>query len=182
MKQRIALKVTLIYAIFGGLWILFSDTAVEMFVQDVATLTRLQMIKGWFFIFCTALIFYMLIRRYTARIIRSEEASRVSERRYRGMFEDSPISLWEEDFSAVKKHLGRLRDSGITDFRTYFETHPETVRECAELVKIVDVNKETLEMFQAESKEALLANLVRVFGDQSYEVFREQLISLAEGK
>ena len=50
------------------------------------------------------------------------------------------------------------------------------------MAKIVDVNKETLKMFQAESKEALLANLVRVFGDQSYEVFREQLISLAEGK
>ena len=50
------------------------------------------------------------------------------------------------------------------------------------MAKIVDVNKETLKMLQAESKEALLANLARVFGDQSYEVFREQLISLAEGK
>ena len=115
---------------------------------------------------------------------RVEDKLRENESRYRQFFEESPISLWEEDFSAVKQYLDRLRDSGVSDFRDYFASHPETVRECAQLVKIVDVNKETLEMFQAESKEELLANLVRVFGDQSYEVFSEQLIFLIlhEGK
>jgi len=114
----------------------------------------------------------------------TKEALQESEDRYRQLFEESPISLWEEDLSGVKKYLDRLRDSGISDFRTYFETHPETVRECAGMVRIVDVNKATLEIFQAESKEELFVNLVRVFSDKSYDVFEELLISLtlAEGK
>ena len=46
----------------------------------------------------------------------AEENLRESETRYRSLFEDSPISLWEQDFSAVKRRLDRLREDGITDF------------------------------------------------------------------
>ncbi|MCP4677314.1 MAG: PAS domain S-box protein, partial [Deltaproteobacteria bacterium] len=35
---------------------------------------------------------------------RMEEALQESEKRYRKLFEDSPVSLWEEDFSAVKSY------------------------------------------------------------------------------
>ncbi|MEA1921275.1 MAG: ATP-binding protein [Pseudomonadota bacterium] len=123
-------------------------------------------------------------RNYFRAIRQANEKLCESESRYQQLFEESPISLWEEDFSAVKQYLDRLRDSGISDFRTHFASHPETVHECAQLVKIIDVNKATLEMFQAESKEVLLANLVQIFGEQSYEVFSEQLIFLIlhEGK
>ena len=180
--RHIAFKVTAIYTVFGVLWILFSDLVVEMFVQDVTTLTQVQMIKGWFFVFCTALILFLLVRRYTAMLIYSDKALCESEIRHRSLFEDAPISLLEEDFSVIKKNIIRLRESGITDFRTYFETHPEIVRECSEKVRIIDVNRAALEMFQAESREALVTNLGHVFKEQSYEVFREELISLAEGR
>jgi DNA-binding NtrC family response regulator len=63
-----------------------------------------------------------------------------SEARYRGLFEDSPVSLWEEDFSAVKKRLDGLRKRGVKDFRAYFKSHPQVVKECAALVQILDVN------------------------------------------
>ena len=39
-----------------------------------------------------------------------------SEKRYHGLFEDLPIALWEEDFSALKRHIETLRQSGVTDF------------------------------------------------------------------
>ena len=51
----------------------------------------------------------------------AEDALQKSETRYRGLFEDSPISLWEEDFSAVKTYLEDLRESGIKDFRAFFK-------------------------------------------------------------
>ena len=47
----------------------------------------------------------------------AEEALRRSEARYRDLFENSPISLWEQDFSAVKQRLDMLRKAGVTDFR-----------------------------------------------------------------
>jgi PAS domain-containing protein len=39
---------------------------------------------------------------------RAEEARRESEARYRELFEQSPVSIWEEDWSAVKKMIDGL--------------------------------------------------------------------------
>ncbi|MBU1232078.1 MAG: hypothetical protein KKD01_08275 [Proteobacteria bacterium] len=111
-----------------------------------------------------------------------EASLRKSESRYRGLFEEAPISLWEEDFSAVRKYIDQLRSAGITDFRSYFISHPESVDTCAQLIKIIDVNRETLKILGAGSKELLYGNLDTVFGQKSYEAFREELICLAEGK
>ena len=39
----------------------------------------------------------------------SQERLREEEERYRMIFEESPISLWEEDFSEVKRYIEKLR-------------------------------------------------------------------------
>ena len=114
--------------------------------------------------------------------IRQEAALHQSEQRYRRLFEDSPVSLWEEDFSEVKKCIDILRSKGVSDFRAHFAEHPEDVSRCSRLVKILDINKVTLEMYEAENVSDLQAHLVEVIPKDSLDVFREQLIALAEGK
>ncbi len=113
---------------------------------------------------------------------RALEALRASQERYRRLFESSPISLWEEDFSLGKQWLDSLRAQGVSDFRRYFREHPEQLARCAGLVRIVDVNQATLELVGAKDKQELLAGLPRLFSDESLEVFREEVIALAEGK
>src|SRR5215216_4699539 len=54
---------------------------------------------------------------------------RASEARFRGLFEHAPVSIWEEDFSVVRQYIDHLRDSGVVDFSSYFNTHPEVVAE-----------------------------------------------------
>ena len=105
-----------------------------------------------------------------------------SERRFRGLFEHAPLSIWEEDFSEVRQSLDALRLSGVVDLASYFDAHPEFVAENAKRVKIVDVNSATLEMFQAESKAELLADLSRVFGPESLIPFQQELLALARGE
>jgi PAS domain S-box-containing protein len=112
---------------------------------------------------------------------RAEEALRESETRFRGLFEQTPVSLWEEDFSLVKLRIDQLRASGITDLRAYYREHPEEVAQCAAMVKVVDVNQATLRLYGASSKEELLAGLDKTFGEESYQAFAEQLAALAEG-
>src|SRR5690606_12698547 len=68
----------------------------------------------------------------------ANEFKEKNERRYRSLFEDSPISLWEEDFSSVKKKLDELKQAGVKDFETYFSKHPQVVIECAALMKILN--------------------------------------------
>lgn len=71
-------------------------------------------------------VIYQEFRDISDRKRTADELQQTMER-YRTLFDDSPISLWEEDYSAVKAYVEQLRDEGVTNFREYFETHPEAV-------------------------------------------------------
>src|SRR5215471_2567913 len=111
-----------------------------------------------------------------------EDALRASEQRYRELFEESPISLWEEDFSAVKTHIDDLRAAGVTDLSSYFAAHPEAVLECARLVRIVQVNPATVELAEGTSEQDFIANLGDTFTSETYELFAQELVALASGR
>lgn len=117
----------------------------------------------------------------TSRVQASAEVQR-SERYARDLFEHSPVSLWVEDFSAVKNLLDGVRARGIVDFKTFLGVHPEFVTRCMQEIRVVDVNQQTLRMFGATSKDMLLKNLSHVFRDEMHESFAEQLMDLWEEK
>ena len=59
-----------------------------------------------------------------------EDARRLlagSENYSRGLFAHSPVSLWVEDFSGVKKLIDEIRAQGITDLRVFTDVHEEFV-------------------------------------------------------
>jgi PAS domain S-box-containing protein len=89
----------------------------------------------------------------------TEEVLRESEARYRALFDDSPVALWEEDFSEVKLQFERLRAAGITDFKAYFDDHPQFVRELISKIKVLDVNESALTLYEAQDKTTLLGSL-----------------------
>jgi signal transduction histidine kinase len=111
----------------------------------------------------------------------AEQALRESETRLRSLFDDSPISLWEEDFSAVKRRLDDLRAEGVVDFDVYLCQHPEVVSECIALVRVLDVNKATLTLFGATSKENMVKNLATSLPEAGNESFRTELVWIASG-
>ena len=109
----------------------------------------------------------------------AEETLRTSELRYKGLFEDSPIALWEEDFSVVKGRLDAMRKEGITNFQEYFTLHPESVAEYAALVKVLDVNKSAIKLLGANKKEDLFGGLTdRLKYERNHE-FQRELINIA---
>ncbi|PWH18018.1 MAG: hypothetical protein DDG60_00985, partial [Anaerolineae bacterium] len=98
------------------------------------------------------------------------------------LFENSPISLWEEDFSAVKQRLNALKQQGVTDFREYFQAHPAFLKECVALIQSRDVNQSTLTLYGAPDKDTLIKNLPRVIGDGTNSSLIEQFVNIAQGK
>ena len=114
--------------------------------------------------------------------LQARRALQESELYARGLFENSPVSLWVEDFSAVKRLLDEVRSQGIRDFKTFLKVHPEFVVRCMHEIRVIDVNQETLSMFGADSKAMLLHHIGKVFRDEMQESFAEQLLDLWDGR
>ena len=112
----------------------------------------------------------------------AEEALKESERRYRNLFEDAPIAIWEEDFTELMEYLEGLKNSGISDFRSYFESYPDEVIRCASLAKLISVNKATLNLYEAESISDFSDGLKSISCSESFKAFREVILGLMEGK
>lgn len=100
----------------------------------------------------------------------------------RNLFELSPVSLWVEDFSAIKRLLDEVRGLGIDDFATFVQVHPEFVTRCMQEIRVIDVNQHTLHMFAATDKQHLLRDIGRVFRDEMHASFKDQLVDLWHGK
>jgi len=75
-----------------------------------------------------------------------------SEEKFKSIFELSPVSLWEEDWSEVIAMVEQLWREGVTEYTEYFEENPHFVDEALKKVKIVNVNNETVNMFKAKNK------------------------------
>lgn len=112
---------------------------------------------------------------------RIEAALRESETRYRSLFENTPISLWEQDFSEAKRYLDQFKEKYANDWETALYKHPGLVTECAERVQVLAVNQATLQMHGAETKEALIERLSEIFTFETPPTFARELESIWHG-
>ncbi len=101
-----------------------------------------------------------------------------SQARYYDLFESSPIPLWEEDYSLVKKRIESLQQSGVTNLEEYLSAHPKVILELASLVKIIDVNQASIELYHARQKEDLIKNLLDFVSEETLQHFQEEILGL----
>ncbi len=156
---------------------LLSVQSPDLTQEDMPAITAFahQMAAAW----RRAQLFEQAQQEITERK-RIETALRESEGRYRTLFEDSPISLWEQDFSAAKQRVDALRQQGVSDVRAYFEAHPELVAEIMALVEVTAVNKASLRLYGAKDEADLMAGLGQIVPKETYD--SEGLLALAEGR
>ena len=90
-------------------------------------------------------------------IKQAEDALRESERRYRELFEESPLPILEEDWRLVKAMMEELSEKGVEDFPAYFRDHPDELREIYEAADRFGVTEAVVRLYRAKSKEELEA-------------------------
>lgn len=105
-----------------------------------------------------------------------------SENDYKLLFEHSAIPIWEEDFTQINDYFNSLKQNGITDFRSYFENNKHEVKKLIPLVEIVNMSQTSVDFYGVTTKEEIFKNLEYYFTDVSVEIFKEELIILAEGQ
>jgi len=94
-----SLRIVLIYALVGALWILLSDRLLFALTNDSATLTNVAVLKGLLYVAATAGMLYWLIHRDLDAVRLAEDALRESEEHYRTLFETTPVGLGVADES-----------------------------------------------------------------------------------
>lgn len=85
------------------------------------------------------------------------------------MFEMAPVSLWIEDYSAVRTLFEQWRAAGVSDIRPFLAGKPDRVRQCSERIRILKVNRKTLSLFGARDLAHLMANLGQVLRDDAFK-------------
>lgn len=113
---------------------------------------------------------------------RVEEAVRRSENRFKTIFHNTDISIWEEDFSQLKAAVEALKAEGVADMRAYLQDHPAFLDQVVQTIKVVDVNNATLAFYGAASKQELLGNLERVLLPETRTMLQEFVIAIAAGQ
>ncbi|MBE7433014.1 MAG: PAS domain S-box protein [Anaerolineales bacterium] len=126
-------------------------------------------------------IYTAILRDITERL-EVNKSLRTSETRFRALFEDVPIAIWEEDFSEVKEYLDSLMEQGVADLRAYFASHPEELLRCENMIRVMDLNNTAVKMFEANSKEELLAVTRQTNSKGELDNSLEDIIAIAEGR
>ncbi len=123
------MRTSIIYAVIGALWILFSDRVVALLVQDAEAMMHVQTYKGWFFVGVTSLVLYFLLRTqfrlWEAEFVRrtsAVEALAESEARFRTLAEQASDGIFIADASgrcldvnaAGSQMIGHSRAESLT--------------------------------------------------------------------
>lgn len=109
-------KIILIYIIFGCLWILLSDSLLAWLVNDAPTLSKVQMYKGWFYVFVTAGFLYGLIKRSTIRQSQIEKAHLEAGQKYSELIENAHDLIYTVDLKGNFQSINKAGEE-ITKYK-----------------------------------------------------------------
>src|SRR5574341_1336821 len=92
----------------GGVSIVLPISQMVTYEQQVVLSQDLYLGSVWLCGIALILLSTQVVKKQNQGRIQAEKALVASEGRYRALYEDSPISLWEEDFSEVKRRIDAL--------------------------------------------------------------------------
>ncbi|MFA6379365.1 MAG: hypothetical protein WCX16_06265, partial [Candidatus Omnitrophota bacterium] len=76
----------------------------------------------------------------------TEEQQDYNQEKFRVIFENSPIAIWEEDLSCFHELLDQLKADHVKNMRTYLLQHPRLALRAFRKIKITDVNRAALDL------------------------------------
>ena len=95
--SRFAWGVGLLYAVFGGLWIIASDALVSSISSDPAWVAAAQRYKGIFYVGVTSLGLIFLVSEGYRRLLKAVSRAEATELQVRDLFSNHPKPMWVYD-------------------------------------------------------------------------------------
>ena len=113
---------------------------------------------------------------------KAEEEQQRSEWRFRSLFENSPVALWELDLSSIKNIFDSYGSNRLPVIREELLSDQDSVSRCVEHVRIIDANNRTIEFFGTSSLEQLVNEGFSPYVTQySWRMFRTIFLDMLKG-
>ncbi len=109
---------------------------------------------------------------------RFEKEKESHQNQYKVLFDSAEVAIWNEDLSLLYREIERLKRKNINNIRLHLTENIPLVHKLASLIKVVNVNKATLSLFEAGSEKEFLNSIERSFGRNALEVFINEVCAL----
>ena len=96
-KPELPLRTTLLYLLFGGLWILLSDQILSLLLFHNPQGAVYQTLQSWLFIFVSGILLYILLRKDVEGRQQAEKASQLENARWQEIVEGIADEVWTCD-------------------------------------------------------------------------------------
>ncbi len=126
-KLRYPLRVSLIYALVGGVWIFFSDVLLYLFTKNPERLAEFDAIKDWIFIGLTAVALFFIIRGALYSIMSRDERIRKNEK-----FLEDILNSLKDGIVILDKSRTIVRVNPVVE-KWFPESGPLAGRKCIEV-------------------------------------------------
>ncbi len=114
-----AVSISIIYAVFGVLWILLSDSILWSMLRDIDKYKHFQTYKGWFYILITTIMVFSLIHK---RMVMIRNENKKTDEAYRQLQEAHAEQLKTETELLFQKEL---TEKIIKEAPVFIVTHDE---------------------------------------------------------
>ncbi|MGZ3846173.1 MAG: PAS domain S-box protein [Flavisolibacter sp.] len=119
----------------------------------------------------------MIVMTDVTDIVLARKKIEESEKVYEDFFEYNSLSVWVEDFSALRDELEKLSEVHGASLKNFLLQHPDEVYRLADLIRVKDVNQASVKMYEAADKRELMQGLSRLFKKETLPIFVEELIA-----
>jgi len=110
--------------------------------------------------------------------IELEENNRQKDLHYQELFNHAEVSIWNEDLSELFEEISRLKTKNINNIKKYLTENLEYTYQLSRKIKVIDVNKATLAIFEVSNKNEFLKNIDRSFGNNAINIFINEVSAI----
>jgi PAS domain S-box-containing protein len=121
------------------------------------------------------------IHSLSAELLKKNKVVSEIKNKFKNLFDKSNVSIWEQDFSEALALLNKKK-SETGDIEKYLNENTDFVKKCVSKIKILNVNKITLELIGVKDLKELVSHIRKTNSEKTINVLKNELISIVLGK
>jgi nitrogen-specific signal transduction histidine kinase len=106
-----------------------------------------------------------------------------SEEKYRTLFDNVPVGIWEDDYSEIKKHITQLEKQSVKDLVQYLTDDPKAAGDIINERRIINFNKAMVDLLEADSRDEITNGIREKHVSPEYQkLLSEQVSHISKGE